>query len=275
MKNQNLETSSNDIIESVTLSRSRGTKILNLLEVALAELQGQRLTYTAIAKIAGLSTSTVFDWAAGAQIRQVEALFRLLERLPRSKRTELLDRVCRPLPTIYHQRIGWRPRQISHCEQLLRAETGLTLIQGDENSRDFLVTALAHSATRLDLPRQQVYGIDVRLSDRFVPVDGITYVGGSLDPERVREKARSAWQAIHTVEKGIIFLNGVWHALNNVQKEILEITTRCHVVVGDVFAASKPESHDWMPRTTRFISVNQKRDRQITLNFQRPYRLQP
>jgi hypothetical protein len=245
---------------------SRGTKFLNIIEAALADMHGRLLTYDELGEIAGQSTSTIFDWTLGANLRQLEAYIRLLERLPESKRKQVIDGVCRLMPTIYHERIAWQERQVSNCQQLLRMERGLSLVLGDENARDFFITALGHSMARIDQHRLPVCGIDARLADRFVPVDGIRSLGGTLQPEKLSGLALSAWSAIRGFRKGLVLINGVWPNLRDKHNEIREMATHCHVVIADQINAAEMRANTSPSNLSHLIIVAEQKDR-INISF--------
>ena len=246
---------------------SRGTKFLNIMEAALAAQHGRLLTYDELGRIADQSTSTIFDWSLGANLRQVEAYIRLLEQLPECKRREVIDSVCRLMPTIYHDRLAWRERQISSCQQLLQLERGLTFVEGDENARDFVVTALGHSMARLDRHRLPVFGIDVRLPDRFVPVGGVKYLGGTLQPGKLKGLVSSAWTAVRECKTGLILLNGLWSHLRERQSEIQELATHCHVVIADELTAGEANAFSPTTQRSNVIVVAEQKDLRITVNF--------
>lgn len=247
---------------------SRGSKLLNALDAALSELHGRRMFHEEIAAFTGQCTSTIFDWVNGANLRQVESFLRLFERLPRSKRAEILDRICRQMPTIYDDAIGWSAWSVSICEEVLRQKQGFTALCGDQNARDAVFTALAHTVSRTAPCVPAICGLDSRLANHFVPADGINYLGASLSVSTLHDLAMAAWPAIVKSKASYIMLNGVWAALPELHNDILKIGKSRHVIVADNLAVNDAQLTERFPKPARVLTVKGERDRRISLNFQ-------
>lgn len=236
--------------------------------MCLADLHGEKLTYKHLGAITGQSASTMFDWSTGAELRQVESMLRLLERLPRRRRLGLIERSCRQFPTIWHHRISWRDRQTAYCEALLGIESGTTLIQGDEGGCDFLISALGHSASRLNPSRPAVSGIDARAAERFVPVGGVQYMGATISQPRLREQCRLAWPIVEKADAQLILLNGIWEALPELHQDIVSLSKCRHVVVADSFSVSKEQFPKTFESPTHLVSVKQDKEKRIGITVE-------
>lgn len=268
MKNDIQEKPGVSAIASPSNGVNRATKLFKATEVCLSDLHGEKLTYEQLGEITGQSASTMFDWATGAGLRQVESMLRLLERLPRSRRIGLIERFCRQFPTIYHRFLSWQERQTANCEALLRIGKAITLVQGDEGGRDFLINALGNSASRIDPPRPTVSGIDARAAERFVPVDGVKYMGATMSLARLREQCRLAWPAIRKTDAQLILLNGIWIALPELHEEILTLAKRRHVVVADSVTFSNAQFPKTFESPAHLLSVKQDPEHRISMSFE-------
>jgi hypothetical protein len=247
---------------------SRGSKLLNLLDAGLSELRGRRLYYEEIGDIAGQCASTILDWANGANLRQIESFIRIFERLPRVKRAEILERICRQMPSIHAEAISWSGRNVTNCEDLLRKERGCSVIQGEQNARDYLFTALAHSGSQIKSPISSVCGLDSRSADHFVPADGINYLRASLDMAKLRELAQLAWPAILKSKAPLVMLNGIWAALPELHGEIFEMATSRHVFIAENLGLTEARLAEQLPIPGHVLSVKRDADRRISINVQ-------
>ena len=208
---------------------------MNALTAGLTQSYGRKLTIAEAAVYAGLSTSTMFDWLTWSKLRQIESAIGLLEALPPSERKRIVNNICRILPTIDSQCISWSESQVSRLRQVLQKATGFTIVQGDENPRGFVVTALGHSALRISPPVRKVLGLDVRWPCEFVPVPGVVYLNAPLDPDVLQQRTSMAWPSVKRSENCMIVLNGVWHAESRLHAEIRSLAESNHVVLGEAF----------------------------------------
>jgi len=174
----------------------RATLLINQIEAALLESHGRRLGYKDMAAYGGLSTSALFEWLAGSPLRQVEATIRLLEQVPETKRCDIIRKVCQILPTIQHARICWRESQTSMLANLMETRAGLVLIEGDEEAVGFVASAIGHTSARRGPQSRCTCGIDVRIPDRFVPVQGVFYLNQPLSRVLLCEHVRNMWPTV-------------------------------------------------------------------------------
>jgi hypothetical protein len=203
------------------------------VEAGLSEVHGRKLEYQEIACLMGRSTSTAFGWLAGANMQQVESAIRLLEQLPGPMRQRILNQLYRCLPTLEDDRLAWSETQVSGLHQLLRQTSALTFLQGDESASGFVISALGHSCWRAGLNSKPVRGLDVRSPERLVAVPGVLYLNQPSTSEQLRDLARKGWAAIRQAKNHLILLNGIWHAMPELQPEVLRLSKQCHVVVAD------------------------------------------
>jgi len=124
---------------------------------------------------------------------------------------------------------------------------------------------------RLDQQRIPVCGIDALLPDRFVPVEGISYLGGGLQPAKLNGSALFAWSAIRGFKKGLVLLNGVWPNRRERYTEIQELTAHCHVVIADQITAPETQSLASTSSSAYFIMVAEQKN-QISIGFADPPR---
>jgi hypothetical protein len=191
-----------------------------------------------IATYAGQPPSTLFGWLNGTDPYQVECVLKLLELLPDSKRNEVINRICRHLPTISGDEIGWAETQVIGLQRALHARTGVSFVQGEENARGFLVTALGHHALRSSTAFHKVSGIDVRLPEYFVPVPGVEYLKQPSSGAVVREATDKLWSSVSKKLKHLLLLNGIWLSVPHLHSEILSMAVSNHVVISDAFRLS-------------------------------------
>jgi hypothetical protein len=248
-------------------SPSRGTALFHLLETNLTEIHSRKLTFQETALYAGQSTSTIFDWLTSSKLRQIEAAIRLLELLPNSKRMEIINKVCRVLPTLNHDRLSWRETQLTCLEQIVLKERGFTVVQGHEDARGFIMTALGHSSWRLALDRH-VCGVDIRMPDRFVPVRGVVYLNQPLGTDRIKDLASKALASIRSANNCFVLLNGIWGTIPESHEEILALAGKCHVVVADSFKFAARQFAESAAQPAHLINAKQEPDKRIEIDIQ-------
>ena len=194
---------------------------------------GRKLTGQELATISGQSLSTMFDWINGSNLRQVEAIVRLLEQLPEAARTELINKICRTLPTLADPRIAWKESQVIQLEQLLRQKTGLTILEGTEELRNFMITALGHASYRLEPEHREVVGIDIRMPSRFVPVKGVVYLNQPAQVSFVAEQVSQVLDHLLQQKHKLVVLNGIWNHFPLLQDKISAVAVQNHVILAD------------------------------------------
>jgi hypothetical protein len=212
----------------------RVRSLMRGIKAELECLHGRRIPLDELGYYVDRSASTVFDKFEKPRQPQVEALLRLLERLPEATRSRLLNQVCRCFPTLDHARIAHDPAQVSHLKSLLLQPNGFSMLQGgNDGARTFVLCALAHTCLMLEPVHAQVCGLDTHLPDWFVPVPGVNYAPNLLHPERLRAWISTQWPAIRSARGKLMLLNGVWSAAPELHDEIARLAQRCHVVVAN------------------------------------------
>jgi hypothetical protein len=209
---------------------SRPLKLLisgwSLLQVG----EHRRLDQKTVAAYCGVSETTLANWTAGAtELTQLEALLKLLERLPEAGRRCIIDDLLRPYPTLDSPRLAHDPVAIQRLHALLEQRWGVSFIQAPSDFlRSFVLNALAHSATRIASALRPVAGLDNHNEDSFVPVPGVIYLGHTADPKELQKKIRAHWPLPHAGH--LVFINGIWSAL---PEQLLACAEKRHVLVAD------------------------------------------
>lgn len=221
---------------------NRGATLFQNLEATLMATFGRKLTGQELATISGQSLSTMFDWINGSNLRQVEAIIRLLEQLPEAARAELINKVCRALPTFADPRLAWKESQVLQLEQLLQQKAGLTILEGTEDLRNFMITTLGHTSSRLAPEHQEVAGIDVRLPSRFVPIKGVVYLNQPAQLSLVVSQVEQVLDHILQLKNRLVVLNGIWNAFPQLQDKITTSSTQRHVIISDHKLLKVPEA---------------------------------
>ena len=171
-------------------------------------------------------------------MQQLEFLFELLERVPAALRHDLLDAACRVQPTLHHPKLAHDAITLSRLETLLKQSDGFTIIHGGpQHARLFLFNALGNSAREVNFGQKSVVGVQLQPVSGWVPVLGITTLSSHAEN---RQQFQRAWSKIkHAKDGTLIFLGQIWNHVSHLHPEILELATRCHVLVADDFP--KPE----------------------------------
>jgi hypothetical protein len=223
-----------DIISAPAFPLS-GPQLFQRLRINLAEVCGfDEPTFGRIAQILGVKANKVHFWFTAYRHTHVIAFLSLLERLPERKRVDLLNVLCRELPSLDSPRLAHDPLGISNLENLLRLVNGLTLIRGGtEFQRTFVLTALGHSFPRINGPRASVCGLDLHEPKNWVPLEGMVYFKELLPPARVRELMAQVWPRILSSGAPLVLLNSVWSAGPAFHVDILRLANEHHVVVAD------------------------------------------
>jgi hypothetical protein len=196
--------------------------------------EGRKVDLTTFARYLNLAKTTFFSWFnRGTQLSQIESLLHLLERLPQSSRDQLLTGLLREFPSLESPRLAHAPIDVSRLRSLLREPRGLTLILGDSDAhRTFVLTALAHEATRIGSSLRSVSGIDAHGSDALVPVPGVHYLQNRDQPAQVLAAVRSTWPKIQ--QSPVLFFNRIWSRLPaKEQAAILALATKRNVIIAD------------------------------------------
>jgi hypothetical protein len=215
-----------------------GTEVVRKLKKILDQTEcppGACLMQKEFGELLGMPKSTAHDWFHGNLAPQIRYFLCALERLPEVSRMALLREFCRECPRLDHPRFDQGPDTIARLKTVLDQPAGLTLIQGDSDDlRTFLITAIGHS-TRVLVPAKRVGGVDVHKPDRFVPVNGVLYLGPGWDSADRAAVALSVCKQIEECPAQLLLLNGVWSALPEEQTQILRLAGHRNVILADYF----------------------------------------
>jgi hypothetical protein len=239
----------------------RITKLLLDLKATLGQAVGKSLSYEDWAQLAGRPGNTIANWCSGGPAHQLEVLLASMERLTLEERHRLLDHACRDYPTLGHPKLAHDFVACSHLATLLRQSSGLTLIQGPEHMRTFLLCALGHSGGALDPQRAPVTGVDIHRPDQFVPVIGLSYLNNLLRARDIEREFKRVWPALCAAKARLILLNGIWQHVPALQSEILDAARKSHVVIADALTL-KPTGLTRCVRTpVHVVTVSPARER--------------
>lgn len=248
----------------------RAVKLLKAAWKALELNELRSISQMALCRQLHVSQGTVINWLTGeTELHQVEALLRILERLPEPTRHELLNRFLRCYPAMEADRLGHDPASVSRLRKLLEERNGLTLITGgSDGSRTFLVTALGHAFQQLLSREGMIAGIDIHLPDWFVPVLGVSYLGFPCGSRRVREEALRLWPRPN--HGAVLVFNGVWSLLPERQKQILGWCENHHVLVADDIPLDPAQVRTTFGKVTapaRIVELCESGEQRIDLKF--------
>ena len=239
----------------------RITKLLLNLKATLGQAVGQSLSYEDWAQLAGRPANTIANWCSGGATHQLEVLLASMERLTQEERHRLLDHACRDYPTLGHPKLAHDFVACSHLTTLLRQNSGLTLIQGPEHMRTFLLNALGNSASRLDLKQPAVAGVDTHRPDQFVPVIGLSYLNNLLRASDIEREFKRVWPALCAAKATLILLNGIWQHVPALQSEILDAARKSHVVIADALTLKPAGLTTCVPTPVHVVTVSPARER--------------
>ena len=246
---------------------ARAVKLLNLLEAGLTESHGRKLTLAEVSGYAGQSTSTLFDWLNWSTLRQIECVIRIFEALPKKSRSRIINHACRRLPLLSSKPIAWSESQVNGLELVLRKEKGITLLDGDENARGFVFTAMAHSAWRIS-PFISVLGVDARLPAEFVPVPGVRYLNQPAKPATLREHVQAAFRLLAQCSGHFIILNEIGAMSQELQEQIVVLAAANHVLISGRSRLSSQQLRELTPQPAHVVSVNTLVKARIKIDIQ-------
>jgi hypothetical protein len=203
----------------------------------------RRLEQKTLAAYTGLAETTLSNWTVGAtDLSQIEALLRLLERLPQAARTSLVNNFLRLYPSFASSQLAHDPLAVDGLRALLQQTRGLTFIQGPEDGlRTFVLTALGHEASRVGAGVRPVAGLDLHADSSLVPVPGMIYLGGRDTSADLHARILPHWPPDQL--SNLVLLNRIWSGVPQLQPEILTMAQVKHVVAAD--------DSDFTPRTLR------------------------
>lgn len=231
MKKQILKSNGTDTVYAPAFPLT-GPQIFQSLRVALTNSLGIQPGFPRLARMIGENTSLTHYWFRVLPHRHVIGFLSLLERLPELQRNAWLDEHCRELPRIDHPRLAHDLIAVSNLEQTLRAQRGITWIQGGTDYyRTFVITALAHSAVKFHGERALISGVDVHEPRKWVPVETVTYIMDLLSAPTIKRAIGKLWPDIQASKSAFVLLNGVWETVPELHESILSLALNRHLLV--------------------------------------------
>lgn len=262
----------NSVFEGAPAGTSdRAAKLLEAAWSAMEANELREVSQSELCRHLGIVPGTLINWTTKAtELHQIEAMMRLLERLPDGTRRGLLERFLRLHPTIESSRFAQEPGTVSRLRTLVRQSDGLTFIMGGtDDARTFVITALGHSFQRLYNREGAISGIDVHATDWFVPVFGVAYMAFAAERSKLLDKIMGAWP--RPDHAAALLLNGVWSLLPEKQKEILGWSAHHHVFVADELNCTPRQRRTIfreLKAPVRFLNVTETDQECIHLDFQ-------
>jgi hypothetical protein len=238
------------------------------MRVDVSEAYGRHLTLRELAFITSQGIATLFDWRTDAELRQVETLLILLERLTPSKRLEVVNQICRTLPSIHDEKLAWAETQVAHLEALLRTPQGLTIIQGDDSAASYMATALGHSSWRMPREGLPVCGVDCRVPERFVPVDGVAYCDPPLRPGDAGYLFAQTWPSVRSASGHLVLLVGCVPSSQDFLPEVSALAECSHVVVAGGPEQIRQRLKSDLHSSYRVVNASWRGQGQIEINVE-------
>jgi hypothetical protein len=192
----------------------------------------------------------------------------LFEALPKRERRRIVNIICRTLPTITSKHLSWSESQVSALEQILHKKNGITIVQGSEIARNYVISALGHSSRRLSSEFRETSGVDVRFPANFVPVPGIIYLNQPMKLDVLIHRTKAAWASLDRKTNCTIFINGVWCANPNLHAEVKLLSLSKHILIGDDLHFSASEAIKAGFHNADIITASAITRRRIKVAFQ-------
>lgn len=204
---------------------------LNAIRAALGASERRSPTYDDLARITARSANTIADWYAGGPTPQLSALLSMMERLSPDVRHRLLDNACRIFPSTRDPRIAHDFHAVDALSALIGKDAGVTLIQGPEHFRTYVLTALANDIVRLESEAGRLAGLDIHSTGEFVPVPGVTYLRCPLPSASSRAVIKRCWPGIRGGNARCIVLNGILNLAPTLMPDLIDLSKRSHLIV--------------------------------------------
>ena len=200
---------------------SRAMQLLLKCWAAIQGLEGRHLDRKSFADYCGIGETAYSNWAVGAtELNQIEALLRALERIPTACRHGLFAGLLREYPSLDAPAIAHDPVAVHWLRQLAKQARGIVIVQAERQYQgSYVLTALAHAATRLGSSTRKLAGFDFASGGAFVPVPGVTYADPLASSQVLRELVRESFPTQRP--NNIILLNHVLSRLPELQEQIL------------------------------------------------------
>lgn len=194
----------------------------------------QPMSYRRLGRMIGRSKSSTHRWFTQSEQPEVISFLSMLERLSPTRRHAFVEAHCRVNPTFAHRRLSHAPGKIRVLSDLLEQRAGITLIGGDvESTRLFVVTAMAHAHYGMSGQGRCLAGVDVHRPINFVPVEGLLYIDGTLEPKRLRRLIAGQLPRILVSAASLLVFNGVWNFVPEMRHDILRCAGHKHVILAE------------------------------------------
>jgi hypothetical protein len=213
---------------SVAGDPERARLLIQQLWSAVELLENREVSRRELSRYLGLSESSLGDWLQGDTVlHQVEALLRLLERVPGRWRREVFRAFLREHPTLYAPELSHEPATPERLRALLKKPRGLTLVVGATVSeRTWLLTALGHAYAASG----PVVGWAAQPADWLVPVPGVRYDGDQMFA--VNDVPRADSIPARDV-RALQLSNGLWRRFPEHRAQLSSAARTRHVIVAD------------------------------------------
>lgn len=246
-----------------------GHQLFSRLRRALTDVLGFEPSFRRLGGIIGEKTSVTHYWFHLLPHSHLIAFLSLMEHLPERKRIELLNEYCRELPSLENVRLAHDPLVISKLETLLGQKNGLTIIRGGtEFQRTFVLNALGHGLPRIAGHRASVAGLDVHEPRKWVPLDGVIYLSGTVPPSKAKQIIDKLWPGIRGSDAMLILLNSVWSLAPQLQQEILHLARKRHVIIADAKLPPRADLEGRIEARLHVITLASTTDNERLLRLQ-------
>lgn len=225
--------------EQARFPPERIVRFLQQLRSALSLTEGRTINLEILEELTGRSAATIRSWCDGVRMQQLEFVFSLLERLPQRLRNDVIDQTCRVIPSLSHPKLAHDPLALSLLKELLEKRRGFTVIQGEpQHMGSFLMHALGNSYRATNAKPGSVTGLDIQAIPTWAAIPGMLRVS---ECESTPAGLRETWSKLRKAENGSLILlkGGTANRNPEFQSDILEIGTRCHVVITDMLVKTQ------------------------------------
>jgi hypothetical protein len=248
---------------------TRATLTLRRLQSALTGRSAKPVGYRDIEGWTGVAEGTIKDWFNNRGRPTAEILICLLERDPPIElRHQVLNSACRTWPSLDSPRLACDQTVISRLRTLVCQPNGLIFIQGGtDETRTYLLTAMANAFLNLAARPRRVSGIDVHEPDWFVPVPHVEYLRNEFQPARLREAVEPR---MNGARNQLVVLNGIWAAVTSLRGAIGTLVAHSPVIVADreTMEVSQRRKFAKVPGNLITISRPAERERGIGMEIE-------
>ena len=223
----------------------------------LALTEGGPQKFEDLEAFTGRSTSTIGSWYEGAPMHQVEFAISLLERLPEEARHQLIDRTCRPHPSILHPNLAHDPLTVARLERIIEQPYGLTILRGQESVRAFTFAAIANSVQHVRRGKALVCGVEMQLMPWASP-RGVINTHYCHQPEQLRRRIS---EIISAPDGSVVLLGEHWWKLKELTTEVGPLSRRCNVIATDAPIFASIHTIRPRPGNVQILNVTRVREK--------------